>query len=400
MTKLYIQQQEGEMIFALFKQNTLLECFIDSGAVSSSTGNIYRGKVRRRADQMQAAFIEIGQDKPALLSARDIVNRQDRKNQVADIGSSINEGQIVWVQVIKDAVYQGIEVQKGPRVTTNLHIQSPWFVYFPNSENIAASHKVKDSQLKSIRIGYVESKLQQYAIKGGIIIRTAAFELDDENFFIALESLLGMAETFLQSQQKASHIGLVWSAQSVEQQVLRLCQNGQFDQVISNIKLDDSILPLGSTTLRDAEIELQLQQLNFNQQLDAALNSELKLSEGGSVVFEKTEALTSIDINLGTAVDKNFTLLEFNLLAAREVVKQIRLRNLSGIIMVDFINMDSKKADAQLVDEIKSLFLSDSQKVVVHGMTRLGLLEISRNRSRSSLSAMTQFSTLLSRYQT
>jgi len=175
--ELYIQKEGGESLIAIFEGDTLIECRIETEQFSSSIGNIYKGKVRRIVPEMNAAFIDIGLDKPALLDARDIGQRKNTEKEPLVIEDLVKEGAVIWVQAIKDQVLskQGL-ADKGTRVSTQLNIETPYFVYFTEGQHVGASKKVDDIIVRDQRVAELREWMKQQKKKGGMIIRTACIK--------------------------------------------------------------------------------------------------------------------------------------------------------------------------------------------------------------------------------
>jgi len=387
--RLIIFQSDSEQTkAALLNGDNLLEVYLETAKLTSLVGNIYRGKVRRVVPQMQSIFVDLGLAEPGLLSINDIVKKSE-----LPLTEQFHQGQIVWVQVHKDRQVNknGLE-NKGVRLTSDISLESTNLVLLPNSSGVMVSKKIQDRMLRTGLQNAAQQALNGYDYQGGLVIRsivakTINEQINDDGWLEDLPNLIKKWELISLKMKEKTKVGLVYQADTLLERLLNQCIDGQITQV-EGVQQAASVFADSRTeySVKDAnELDGLVQELNLNDQLTQSTQKLVPLKGGGSIVVEQTEALIAIDVNMGSALDGNVSALEFNLKAAEAIAEQIRLRNLAGIIVIDFIRMKSKRERQQVSEKIQEEFLADFVQVKIVGFTRLGLFEISRQRVRSDL---------------
>jgi len=382
--ELYLQKKGDERLAALFEGDKLIECRAETAELSSKVGDIYRGKVRRIVPEMAAAFVDIGLNKTALLDLRDAVDLSKKESKEKTISDVVSEGEVVWVQVVKDGVFSELGLsEKGVRVSTKLQIESRYFIYFAQGSHVGASRKVEDQAVREQRISGVCDWQKQYGKKGACIIRTEAFDLTEDDFYKELEKVFEKATELFRAKREANKIGLIYKPLSFVEKALNDFDASKIDQVFS------------SEEAAEIDISSLLEKKQFYTQVEFANQSVVELESGASLVIEVTEALVSVDVNTGSALENGLSILDVNLEALTELAYQLTLRKLAGTIFVDFINMQKKADIKELTNTAKQIFNDGQKFTIVHGMTKLGFLELSVKRVSASLSQMSKLSSLL-----
>ena len=371
---------------ALFAGNKLIRYFIETEQKRSLVGNIYLGKVRRVAANMQAVFVDIGLQETALLSVRDAVSLEQRKSE--DPLAGFCEGQKVWVQVRKDALPTKVGLNtKGARVTTELSLETNNIVFFPNSSHIAVSKKIINTKHRQRLKSALKYFADANAITGGFIIRTLVEELNDDAWLQDADLLWKQWQQIKQVQLKATKIGLIHISSNLIDQLVNdvnKIEVHSLQGVTSAAKFFDA----NYIACSEQEVLNQLAGLNFTDQLNMALAAVVRIPDGGSITFDTTEALTVIDVNMGSAVNTGDLAYEVNVNAGKLIVEQLFLRNIGGMVIIDFIRMPDKKLRKQLVNLMQDLLEMDSVTTHVYGFTRLGLFELTRERVSLSLNEL------------
>ncbi|MBU6459525.1 MAG: ribonuclease G [Proteobacteria bacterium] len=372
---------------AMLSQGILQELHIERQSARGRVGNIYLGKVCRVLPGMQSAFVEIGLEKAAFLHVADIWH--DRQIEHRPIEQLIHEGQSLLVQIIKDPIGT-----KGARLSTQIGLAGRFLVYLPQENHIGISQRIEDETERE----QLREKLQQiHSGGGGFIIRTNAETATGQELEADVGYLSKLWADILAASKTASEQTLLHQDISLPERVLRDLISERNTRV-----LVDS---------RETYLRMQVFALAYNQEsagmidhymgdrplfdlydieaeIERALARRVDLKSGGYLILDQTEALTTIDVNTGGFVGgRNFddTIFKTNLEAAQAIARQLRLRNLGGIIIIDFIDMDSDEHRIQVMQEFKKALLPDRTKMTVSGFTTLGLVEMTRKRTRESL---------------
>ena len=383
--------------YALIEKGRLIEFQIDNRDLASKVGNIYRGKIRRIVPEMQAVFVDIGLPELGFLSLNESIEKGH------DIERRFRQGQTVWVQCIKDAVNNNVGLpQKSVRLSTKLSLSSACLVYFPYDNHTGASKKIGDETQRRLFVKHLRDLLQDKQRDGGFIIRTAARKLSTEKLLEAAENMLEDWNQVKLSMLEAKKPRLVYQAPHLVEQLMQDCVCLDIDKISLN-QADQNLRLLFEQKLSGTDISLDvidtdelmlLKQFEIDQQLKMAMSAKVDMENGGSVIIERTEALISIDVNMGSAAYSSAQ--QVNLQAAKIIAEQIRIRNLSGIIIVDFINLNNQSARRELLENFSNYVSRDPIRTEVHGMTSLGLVELTRERSKLSLDQLLVTSTLFS----
>ncbi|HEY8068594.1 MAG TPA: ribonuclease G [Burkholderiales bacterium] len=387
---------------AVLSAGQVQELVVERAASRGLVGNIYMGKVARVLPGMQSAFVEIGLERAAFLHVADVWEHRragadggEHRKTNGDPGKPIEkllaEGQPVLVQVLKDPIGT-----KGARLSTQLSVAGRLLVYLPQDPHIGISQRIEDEAGRAA----LREKLKELVPadeKGGFILRTLAESASDEELRADIEYLRNIWRDIGERSLAAQPPKLVYQDLSLAQRVLRdMVSDGisavRVDSRENHQKLDafaQAYMPRLRGRLEHYTGERPLfDAYNVEQEIEKALARRVDLKSGGTLVIDQTEAMTTIDVNTGGFVgQRNFddTVFKTNLEAAQAIARQLRLRNLGGIIVVDFIDMASEAHRAAVLEEFRRALARDRTRMTVSGFTALGLVEMTRKRTRESL---------------
>ena len=386
MEEILINVTPQETRVAIVAAGVVQELLIERAASRGLVGNIYMGKVARVLPGMQSAFVEIGLTRAAFLHVADI---RDHKNQ--PIEKTIAEGQPILVQVVKDPIGS-----KGARLSTQVSIAGRLLVYLPKDPHIGISQKIEDENGRAALRERLRELLPADE-RGGYILRTLAETASEEELRADLAYLRHLWQTIHERSAGAEAPKLLYQDLSLAQRVLRDMVNVETTRVLVDSRenfqklaaFSERYMPQVRARLEHYSGERPLFDLyNVETEIERALSRRVELKSGGYLVINQTEALTTIDVNTGGYVgSRNFddTVFKTNLEAAQTIARQLRLRNLGGIIIVDFIDMDSAEHRNAVLEELRRAMARDRTRVTLNGFTALGLVEMTRKRTRESL---------------
>jgi ribonuclease G len=334
---------------------------------------------------MQSAFVEIGLTRAAFLHVADI---RDHKDQ--PIEKTLAEGQPILVQVVKDPIGS-----KGARLSTQVSIAGRLLVYLPKDPHIGISQKIEDENGRAALRERLRELLPADE-RGGYILRTLAETASEEELRADLAYLRHLWQTIHERSAGAEAPKLLYQDLSLAQRVLRDMVNVETTRVLVDSRenfqklaaFSERYMPQVRARLEHYSGERPLFDLyNVETEIERALSRRVELKSGGYLMIDQTEALTTIDVNTGGYVgSRNFddTVFKTNLEAAQTIARQLRLRNLGGIIIVDFIDMDSAEHRNAVLEELRRAMARDRTRVTLNGFTALGLVEMTRKRTRES----------------
>lgn len=384
---------------ALIEEGRLAEVFLETEDERPLVGNIIKGRVARVLPGMQAAFVDIGLEKAGFLYAGEVVTdavedddgdeHSRRNNQAPRIQDVVKEGQEILVQVVKAPIGT-----KGARLTNFLTIPGRHLVLSPDQKRVGVSRKLRFAKERS-RLRQVLSEISPPGI--GLIARTVAEGRTREELEADRDYLLRLWELVQKRAEKAAAPTTVYSELTMPLRVIRDVFSDQYSKVLVDSPEEfDRIKKFLEQAIpqRAADVELYqgkqpiMDVYNIEKQLHEALQPKAALPSGGSIVIEETEALTSIDVNTGKFVgSKNLeeTVLQTNLEAADEIARQLRLRNIGGIIILDFIDMDLAENRTKVYNRLRDALKNDRAKSGINKIGELGLIEMTRQRLQQSL---------------
>lgn len=394
--EILINVSPTETRVAVVENGMLQEVALERTSHVGYIGNIYQGRVSRVLPGMQAAFIDIGLERTAFLHASDIyrVEREQLPDQVLPeppISSLVREGETVIVQVIKDPLGT-----KGARLTTNLSIPSRFLVLLPDSETIAISLRIED-EVERERLHKMVSTLREHKGAHGYIVRTNA-ENTNEFALSADMSYLSKIWESIAAQRASSKPGeCIYEDLSLPVRALRDHMHADVEKVrIDSRQEYDHLLAFTGRFLPEWTERIEYYQADrpifdlygIEDEINHALQRRAPLKSGGHLVIDQTEAMTTIDVNTGSYVGHRTleeTIYKTNLEAAQALARQLRLRNLGGIIIIDFIDMDDEEHKHQVVAALERALERDHAKTKICAISELGLIEMTRKRSTESL---------------
>ena len=386
MLELIIKRVEDERKIVLVENEKIVEYYEEKENDNKNEGNIYIGIVKDIVKGMQAAFVDIGVDKNSLIHLKDILEKKDEKKEKPDLNQDINKlikpNQKILVQIKKDS-----NEKKGARVSTHINLPGKYIVLMPNTDIITVSQKIEDKKEQERLINLVK----QHISKGnGAIIRTSAKGKEKE-IIEDIKHVEAKWEKILESSkdenQKVPKL-LYKSEDIVEKMLMDLADKG-LDRVIVNDSTDyNEINKIKNENkeYKNLPISVKGEGTIFNlydieQQINKINNRKIWLKCGGFITIDKTEALTAIDVNTGKYTGNKTmedTVFKVNKEATIEIAKQLRLRDIGGIIIIDYIDMQ-KEEDKKILEELlREELKKDRSKTQIEGFTKLDLMEMTR----------------------
>ena len=401
MHDILINWTPQETRVALIENGAVQDLHIERTLERGLVGNVYLGKVARVLPGMQSAFIDVGLERAAFLHVADLHGGGHHpKHDVAvqvPIERQVFEGQTLMVQVIKDPIGT-----KGARLSTQISIAGRMLVFLPQDNHLGISQKIGSAELREqLRLRLQKlTAMADGSPTGGFILRTNAEDATDEELADDI-AYLRKAWGAIRAQGMSQPPGtLLHEDLNLAQRVLRdlATDSTQTIRIDSQLQFD-ALKAFGSAYTPSSAAKLELYKgerpifdlFGIEEEIARALARRVDLKSGGYLIIDQTEALTTVDVNTGGFVGaRNFddTIFKTNLESAGAIARQLRLRNLGGIIIVDFIDMVRDEHQAAVLAEFKKQLSRDRTKVTVSGFTQLGLVEMTRKRTRESLAHM------------
>jgi len=418
--KIVINVTEHETRVALIEDGNIAELFIERGDVSDIAGNIYKGRVQRVLPGMQAAFVDIGLKQAAFIYVNDvidniynvmdnlIINSEDMEAHVFGtnieksfsalnhrewhIEELITEGQEIMVHVSKAPMGT-----KGARVTAHISLPGRFLVLLPTSNHIGISRRIEDeNERKRLKDMVLALRRENF----GYIVRTAGEGIQEEKLIYEMDFLTNLWKNIQKKYQPAPAPSLLHKELSVSLRAVRdLLMHEAENLVIDSPSGYESILSFLDSFMPSLKSSVELYEglepifdaYNLEGDISRALKKKTWLKSGGYIIIEQTEALVAIDVNTGRYVGKHNleeTILKTNLEAVKEIAYQIRLRDIGGIIVIDFIDMEKKSNQEKVFNALKDVFKKDRSKNHILPMSEMGLIQMTRKRVRTSLTRM------------
>lgn len=374
------------------------EIYIERARSRGITGNIYLGIVVRILPGMQAAFVDIGLERNAFLHAHDLPPREDsesqyqQNDQTTDISSLLTEGQHILVQVVKDPLGT-----KGARLTGQISIPARNIVLLPHGSYVGISQRIQSKDRRDELLEILNQQIKKTEAKGGYILRTAGENASEEELYSEMNILGRVWEKVLSRQKDVKAPAIVHKDLPLATRLVRDLEWDNIERVrIDSRETTDHVVEFVADLIPEALDRIEhypgerpiFDLYGVEDEIQKALQRKVPLKSGGYLVIDQTEALTTIDINTGSYVGKRNleeTIFKTNLEAATALARQLRLRNIGGIVIVDFIDMALPDHCDQLMRTLKRALERDGSRAQVNDMTSLGLVEITRKRTRKSL---------------
>ncbi|MGM0434978.1 MAG: ribonuclease G [Pseudomonadota bacterium] len=383
---------------ALVENGMLQEAYVERTRNKGIVGNIYKGRVVRVLPGMEAAFVDIGLERAAFIHASDVAefggdSDSSTPRTVPDIRSLLREGQSIIVQVTKDPIGT-----KGARLTTHLSIPSRYLVYMPAMSHIGISQRIEDETERKRLRDLIQSVARDYELDaGGYIVRTAAESVGEDDIRQDMDYLNRLSTSIMEGARDVQAPGVIYEDLPLFIRTVRDLVRSQTEKI--RIDSRESYEKLFAFAERFVE---QLRRMiefypgerplfdlySVEDEIQKALSRHVQLKSGGHALIDQTEAMTTIDVNTGAFVGhRNLeeTIFKTNLEAARAISRQLRLRNLGGIIIIDFIDMADPEHQRQVLRMLEKMLERDHARTKITGVSELGLVEMTRKRTTESL---------------
>lgn len=385
MKELIIFNEDEKKVLALIENEELVEKYEENENDKSIEGNIYVGKVQNVITGLQSAFVNIGEKRTAFIHAKDILPKIDitkeKREEEPPINKLIKPGDPIIVEVKREAVDK-----KGPRLSTHISLSSRFIVFMPNATFITISQKIEDENERKRLKELVKKYLPENT---GAIVRTVAANADEKLIKADIEKTLEKWKKIQEIPVEKLPQKIYDKGGILKKTIIDLVDN-KLDKIVLR---DEGELEEVNAILEEIEsktkVEIDpniLSKYSIEKQLEKMKSNKVFLKSGGFITIDKTEALVAIDVNSGKFIGKKDveeTVLAVNLEAAKEISKQIRLRDISGIIIIDFIDMKLESSKKAVQEEILKNSKKDRSKVQVEEFTKLNLMELTRKHINS-----------------
>ena len=386
MIEILIDKKENEKEIALVENGNLIEYYIDENETTRREGNLYVGIVKDIIKGMQAAFVDIGTEKNSFIHLKDVLPKIDETKQKMDsnlkISDAVKKGQKLLVQVKKDS-----NLQKGARVSTHINLPSKYVVLMPNTDIITVSQKVEDKKEQERLIKLVKENITK---GNGAVIRTSAVGKEQE----IIDDIKNIENKWIKINQKFQQTKtekpiLIEKAESIVEKMILDLPEKSIEKITVNDKEEYQKFQdfkKESGYINETKIEIQegndvLDKYDIKKQIEKMQNRKIWLKCGGFITIDKTEALTAIDVNTGKYTgnkDMEQTVYKVNEEATIEIAKQLRLRDIGGIVIIDYIDMADEKDKEKIQKLLIEKLNNDRTKTQVEGFTKLDLMEMTR----------------------
>jgi ribonuclease G len=416
MHEILLNVESKEIRYAYLKHGQLHDLIIERLRAKPLTGNIYKGRVKNILQNIKSAFINIGEGENGFIHIGDILENTKKfeemfemdfdadsplrpTSEVAveeDISKLLRPEQPVLVQVVKEPIGT-----KGARLTSNISLAGRYLVLLPNSSHRGVSRKIEDRAARERLKKLIRSFEMPQDL--GLICRTASTEASAEHLIAEAEELLdtwkNIVEKFHSTQTGSA---LLFEETDLVKRALLQCVDKKFDRLlIDDYATYQRCKKLHQRYAQEHALKVELyrdkhpmfERFNVEREIDRALKRKIWLGSGGYLFFDRTEAMHTIDVNSGRSStnptsggDVEEALVQINLEAAEEIARQLRLRNIGGLIICDFIDMRIRKNQRRVLDKLKECMKEDPARCTILGMSEFGLIEMTRQRNRESLS--------------
>ncbi|SJL84906.1 ribonuclease G [Vibrio palustris] len=394
--ELLLNVTPSETRVAMIEGGVLQEIHVEREAKRGIVGNIYKGKVSRVLPGMQAAFVDIGLDKAAFLHASDIVphtecvsENEKEQFQVRNISELVRQGQDLVVQVVKDPLGT-----KGARLTTDITLPSRYLVYMPGAKHVGVSQRIESDKRRQRLKKVVEEYCDEH---GGFIIRTAAEAASEKELAQDAAFLKRLWSKVMERRVKYKTRSTLYGEPGLSQRLLRDFVATDITKVLVDSRQEfENLKEFTSEFVPELHDKLELyngdkplfDMYDTENEVQRSLERKVELKSGGYLIIDQTEAMTTVDINTGAFVGRRNleeTIFNTNVEATQAIARQLRLRNLGGIIIIDFIDMASNEHRKRVLTSLEGALSQDRVKTNINGFTHLGLVEMTRKRTRESI---------------
>ncbi|HEY8132889.1 MAG TPA: Rne/Rng family ribonuclease [Thermoanaerobaculia bacterium] len=402
--EIVINATKHESRIAVLDEGQIVELWVERSRQRTVVGNIYKGRVTKVLPGMQSAFVDLGLERDAFLYVSDVAEEFEAFDSEsedltldevparpeASISDLLREGQEIVVQVSKDTI-----AGKGARITSHITLPGRFLVYMPTVNHVGVSRRIENEE-ERLRLKEILERIRPQG-SGGFIVRTAGEQHNEEDFRADMKYLIDLWDQIRRRAEKASAPSLTHHDLDLVLRTIRDVLSPEFKSVWVDsveqyqriVEFLDQIQPALVSRVRLYRREEPIfDEFGIEPEIAKALNSKVWLKSGGYIVINQTEALVAIDVNTGKYVGKKNleeTVFRTNLEAAREIVRQIRLRDLGGIIVLDFIDMEDLANRAALFEAFENEIKKDRSKTKILQISEFGLIEMTRKRVRQSL---------------
>lgn len=396
-TEILINNGLHETRVALLENSILQEVYVERESNLGIVGNLYKGKVERVLPGMDAAFVDIGLEKNAFLHVKNIaksaprlVTAEAHSEEPPKIADYVRQGDTILVQVLKEPMGN-----KGARLSTEISIPSRYVVFLPYANDIGVSTRIEDEKMRQFLRDRIVQLTEEFP--GGYIVRTAIEQTDAWALRSDIQYLHKIWAKIQKKCQAAKAGHLVYKGLPLPQRCLR----DLVDDTVTGIRVDSQALvdemrqfandffPESSQLINYYESERPIFDLcSVEDEIEKSLRRKVALKSGGYIIIDQTEAMTTIDVNTGRFVgvgNHAETIFKTNLEASKAIARQLRLRNLGGIIIIDFIDMDNRSHQESLVNSLVEAMDQTYSRYTIESLSAIGLLQMTRKRTRESL---------------
>jgi ribonuclease G len=419
MTKEMIISSNGhETMVAILEDDLVAEIFIERERQRGVAGNVYKGRVSKVLPGMQSSFIDVGLERDGFLYVAEVIDtleefekleagdeddrggaprdrERERARQQAKIEDLLKDGQEILVQVVKEPLGT-----KGARLTSHVTMPGRFLVFMPTVDHVGVSRKIESREERGRLRGIVREFRESHGFTGGVIIRTAAAGRPREDIVSDLEAFHAIWTDIRQKMESSRAPAVVYREQNLVGKLLRDLLTDEFQAIrIDNQQDYQRVLELVERILPTLVPRVKLyskpfpifEEYGVQAEIDKALKSKVWLKSGGSIVINQTEALVAIDVNTGRYVGKKSsgrledTIVKTNLEAVKEIVRQVRLRDLGGIIVLDLIDMEDRKNRQKVLQAVEQELKKDRSPSKALQVSDFGLVIITRKRVKQSL---------------
>ena len=381
---------------AVVENGMLQEVFIERVASKGIVGNIYKGKVVRVLPGMQAAFVDVGLERASFIHASDIAIKDSdkRSGETPDIRSLVREGQTLIAQVIKDPMGT-----KGARLTTHLSVPSRYLVFMPGTSHLGISQRIEDEDERQRLKDMAEKAIANEAIAelGGFIIRTAAEGVNEEELLADLRFFKRLWAALERKMKERKTPAIIYEDLPLHMRTMRDLIRPEVEKIrIDSRETFETVKEFTEEYIPEIAPILDLYPgprpifdlYGIEDEMQKALKRKVDLKSGGYLIIDQTEAMTTIDVNTGAFVghrNQEETIFKTNLEAETALARQLKIRNLGGIIIIDFIDMQDAEHRRQVHRALEKAMAADHAKTAITSVSDLGLIEMTRKRTRESL---------------
>lgn len=405
--EILLNVEPKQMRLAYLKNGTLHDLIVERKSTRQLTGNIYRGTVTNILQNIQSAFIDIGEGVNGFIHISDILENkkkfeerfelefdpvdEEEDEEDKSIDEVLGQGQRVLVQVVKEAIGS-----KGARLTSNLAIAGRYLVLLPNTSHRGVSRKIEDrsarTRLKQLIRGFQMPK------KLGLICRTASQNATPEQLIEEASELLTIWDQIIAEFEGGEGSKLLYQESDLIKRALLLALEKKCTRIlVDDAQVHQILLKMYETYTDEHTLRIEqyrdprpmFERFSVEKEIDRALKRKIWLPSGGYLYFDKTEAMHTVDVNSGRSSSEKGgleeTLVQINLEATEEIARQLRLRNIGGLIVCDFIDMRQRKNQRRVLERLNTLVKEDFAKCSILGMSEFGLVEMTRQRAKESL---------------